>query len=828
MLRRYAPVLLLPLLAAAQPAPPPPLAEARGDLDGDGRPDRVHLERDGMLIIDDADGRERARLPLVEKAAIMHGEVRVVAVEGHVLVHARAELGHGRAVEAVLAGGGKDRLFVGRTGPVGDGERSIKLRVDDGGVVQYQTTAGFSRCDGDDLLFPERWDFGSGRFRAVTDEAPAGKALRASPSAPGGLGGPPLGLFRFTAASSDASGDRRADRLAAPRELEDGSAATVWHAGFGAEARGAWATARAEAGTPKVRAIEIVTGKEAPKSVALLFGPARDQQFTVALLPGVQWVTLPELVRTTCVTVAVVEPGARDNALAEVRVFTDVDGPGGLERLAADVADMKPNADGAAHLLTERGVEAARVVGEVLPTAHGLGRRRLLQVLATIGSNESAPALGKALETAEPADRELVVGALGKMGAAGAKEAIRVYADESQTAEARADAARVLGLLPKERAAVDALVAGAGKGEPPVRAATMASLARVYDDAGGALERELVNSSEQALGEGGSADRVGDLARALGLAAHRFGARPEAAAAIATAWTRTKPDDFALRLRLVRAMGDVGDTKLAGALAEAARDADPIVRAAAVSSAARVPGGAATVRAGASDADAGVRKAALAVAGTRPDGLELGAHALAADAWPMVRHAAADALALQCHDHGDARAPLLRAVAGDAKTMAGADASEEVRRASLAALGHCVDVPLPLFASILAEKRQPVAVRELAAALVAKHGGAEAARALAATIDDTLGDPAADERSVGLAVACTRALARTGDTSRPVLEALGAAANEPLSPAVRAAAMDTIGRLCPDGAASALKKGENDADGGVQRAAHAALERCHR
>src|SRR5205823_12554204 len=99
----------------------------------------------------------------------------------------------------------------------------------------------------------------------------------------------------------------------------------------------------------------------------------------------------PELVRTTCVTVAVVEPGARDNTLAEVRVFTDVDGPGGLERLAADVAEMKPNADGAAHLLAERGVEAARVVGDVLPTAHGLGRRRLLQVLTTIGASESAP-----------------------------------------------------------------------------------------------------------------------------------------------------------------------------------------------------------------------------------------------------------------------------------------------------------------------------------------------------------------------------------------------------------------------------------------------------
>jgi hypothetical protein len=275
-------------------------------------------------------------------------------------------------------------------------------------------------------------------------------------------------------------------------------------------------------------------------------------------------------------------------------------------------------------------------------------------------------------------------------------------------------------------------------------------------------------------------------------------------------------------------MGDVGDGTLAAALAAAARDAEPVVRAAAVTAAAHVPGSAATVRAGAADADAGVRKAALDVAGTRPDGAELGARALGADPWPMVRHAAADALALACRDHAEARAPLAHAVVGDGKSMAGADASEEVRRAALAALGHCGNVPLETFTAVLAERRQPIAVRELAAALVAKHGGADAAKALAATIDDVLGDPGADERSVGLAVSCTRGLARLGDRSRPVLVALGEAANEPLSTEVRATAMETIGQLCPDGAAAALHKGARDPDAGVKRAAHTALERCHR
>jgi hypothetical protein len=111
---------------------------------------------------------------------------------------------------------------------------------------------------------------------------------------------------------------------------------------------------------------------------------------------------------------------------------------------------------------------------------------------------------------------------------------------------------------------------------------------------------------------------------------------------------------------------------------------------------------------------------------------------------------------------------------------------------------------------------------------LARRGGAAAARALAAALDDVLADPSADERAAGLAVACTRALGRLDDSSRPVLEALGAAANEPTSPAVRAAAMEAIGRLCPDGAQEALSKGAGDGDAAVARVARSALGRCKR
>ena len=824
MLRRYVPVLLLPLLAAAEPAPPPPLAEARGDLDGDGRPDRAHLERDGVLVIDDADGRERARVPLGTKQPILHGEVRVVSVEGHVLVHARPRLAAGAPSRRCSPPAARSRSSSGRPGRSATASDRSSCASTTAASCSTRPPRASSRCDGDGLLFPERWDFGSGRFRAVTDEAPAGKALRASPTAPSGARGPPPRPLPFPAASSDASGDRRADRLAAPREARGRSAATVWHAGFGAAARGAWATARAEAGTPSVRAVEIVAGKEAPEvGGAQVLGPAPAQRFTVELSPGVQSVTLPELVRTTCVTVAVAEPGARDNTLAEVRVFTDVDGPGGLDRLAADVAEMKPNADGAAHLLAERGVEAARVVDNVLPTAHGLGRRRLLQVLATIGSNESAPALGKALETAEPADRELVVGALGKMGAAGAKEAIRVYGDESQTEEARADAALVLGRLPKERAAIDALVAGAGKGAPSVRAATMASLARVYDEAGGAIEHALV--------DGGAPDRTGDLARALGLAARRFGARPEAAAALATAWARApRLDDFALRLRLVRAMGDVGDTKLAGALAEGRAGRRSVVRAAAVSSAARVPGGAATVRAGASDADdrrAQRRRWRSPARG--PGGLEpartRARRGRLADGAPRRRRRAGAAVSRARRGARAARARRRRRRQDDGRRrFVGRSSARVLGRARPASTCRCRS----------SRRSSPrSASRSRSASWRRRSSPSTAAPTRPARSPPPSTTRSAIPRPTSGRSGGSRSPAHAGAGAHrrhlaPGAQALSAAANEPLSPAVRAAAMDTIGRLCPDGAAPALNKGANDADSAVQRAALAALERCHR
>jgi HEAT repeat protein len=773
------------LVWAGTPGEPErPVAEASGDLDGDGRPERVYFLRDGSLHVDDAAGHELGRLVLApaDKAV-----VALLTAEEQPLVRAKVGLAKGRAAEAVLrvVKGKLETIYAGTTGPVGDGERADRLRVDENGVVRYQTSPTVQRCDGEDMLFPERWDFAGHRFRPVEAEAPSGPRIAAVEAEPGhlpeslrGLRSTPLGMFHFTAASTSPDAERRADRLGAPRELEDSQANTAWVAGPSRGGRGAWVTARAPSGDRRLKAVRLVPGPGWPKELAILVG---NQTFRVALSgPGPVFVKLPELPSTSCVSLVVAEPHGEkgpDTSLVDAKFFTDIDFGDGLGQLVEAVAADQAGAAGAEQVLSRLGPEAARAIEERLKRSQA-GRRRLLSTLASLKVPEAAPPLAKALETAAENERPIVVDGLTHLGAAGAAAARRVYEDASQAESARQDAAQVLGRAGGE-AEVLALIQHAG--DAPLQVATLRALqtAMSRDEKAGAAVKAALEADTTC------GPQVGVLARL------------QPGPAVDAAWRRcgTK-GDFTLKLRLVRSLKDPA------LLAEAEADPDPVVRAAAVEN-----GGPLLLQ----DADPGVRRVSLLRAESGP-----AEAALRRDAWPMVRRAAAEALGRHC-----VSAPALsEAVEGDA--------SEEVRRESLVSLGRCGAVPLAFLSKVLKSSSQPMAVRELAAALAAKQGGAEAARLLAESVEDVLTDPAADERSASLAIACLRGLGRLKDGSRRVLEALGAASNEPMSGAVRAAAMEAIGQICPEGAGEALRRGLKDPDAMTQRAARQALDKCKR
>jgi hypothetical protein len=790
-------------LLGAGGQPPAGVAEARGDLDGDGRPERVQVGADGSVRIDGADGTPRARVAL--GARVERATVAIVDVGGHAVAHVAAPLGPGAALEAVLAGAG-EVIYLGRTGPVGDGERSERLRVDGRGVVRWQTSPTMVRCDGDDVLFPEHWDFQLRRFVAVEGAVPEGAPLTATPSAPSGLPAAPLGAFRFVAASTDAAAaaERRADRLAAPRELDDGSPRSAWIAG----GRGAWATARA-ASTLRLGVARILGGPGTPRALVLVLG--RGRAYRVALLDtdGPEYVRFPDAPPTACVSVVVAEPAAEaPTRLREIAFYTDADAAGGLDQLVEEVAAERPGAAAAAALLSHEGPAAARALARALEAPRP-GRRRLLEVLARLAPEAApvaAPALGRALETASAAERPTVTEALVRLGVAGGAEAARVLADPAQAPEARADAARVLGRVARDEPRFGRALLDGKSQDREVRAATREALTQAGTANPSVLEA-LIAALEAAGSDGA---RAGDLGRALGRAARGGPSAARAAQALATAYRAAS--GFEPRLRLLRAMADLGDAALAPLVDEVARhDPDEVLRWAATQAAAALgAAGRPSLVAAAADGDPRVRKQAL---GALADG-KLLLPALAGDRWPMVRRAAAEALGNAC----PSAAELTRAATGDR--------SEEVRRAALSSLPRCPGDATPTLTRVLANSGETPSVRELAAALLAKHGGAAAARALAATLDQVLADPSADERAAGLALTCTRALGRLSDRSRPVLEALGAAANEPLSPPLRAGALEAIGQLCPDGAQEALARGAQDPDGGVRRAAARALAAC--
>jgi HEAT repeat protein len=855
--------------AQAQAPPPPPLATEIADLDGDGKSDRIVLERDGTVRVSTFENKPLGELKLVAPAArIESSKIAIANLGKKQVAHVRARLRGAGFAEAVLAlGGGKlEVLFNDRTGPIGDGDRSLYIAFKDGALWRWQTSPTVSRCDGEDRLFPERWD---GRaFVPIDLPAPSGKLLVARTSAPQGLPGEALALFQFVAGSSDAASEneRRADMLGAPRELQDHNTATVWQASGPNRGRGAWVTARAPDRVRRVTALRIVPGPgPSPRALTLLID---DTVYSIAPPQGMFFVVLPAPQPAACVSLVIAEPpsegsGSPGTSLAEVTIFTDSDAVGGAAALAAQVAGDGPGAEGAARALTGLGRPALPAITGALETAHGNGRTRLIGVLASLDLPDAAPALGRALATAQEdahgpsRERALLIDALGRLGAAGAKVSAGIFQSASQAPDARSDAAAALGKIIAtgkggESDAVAALLHGL-RGAPsrlrlsavtalqlsgPQSPIAIAAMRNALEEAlhphaaapqagaapaAGSPPQPPTESAQSGAESAGAATSfedlyLGDLARALGSAARRDPARDQIAGLLGEALGAAR--SFETRLRVVRAIGALGAPRSAALLVErVAKDKDEVVRWAATESARALDeqAGRPVLLAALADRDPRVRRSAVGglPPGAHADNPKLLLESLRGDRWPLVRRAAVEGLAGACESAG----------VTDAMAAAVDDRAEDVRRASLVALARCLPQS-PVIARALEDPKQALAVRELAAALMAKGRAPDAAKRIAAVLEQVLTDPNADERQAGLATACARALGRLGDSSPPVLEALNASAQHPMFATVRAASIETIGALCPGGAQAAFTRAADDPDPHVRQSATRAAARC--
>jgi HEAT repeat protein len=658
--------------------------------------------------------------------------------------------------------------------------------------------------------------------------------------------GRPVGAFHFTAASTTAAAGSDARDLAAPVAVDDGDPATAWTESLGGDGRGEFLTARAGAGGAVVRGLRILPGdassaarfkaRNRVRKLQLSLGPREDQRFDVVLPEDAGgdagarfrepfWVALPHPVPASCATVVItdVAPGTEAapprsygaTAISELAIFTELDGPGGAERLVAEVARA---ADCAARLpeLVGLGAEAvlptAQALIQAAPGGHTAERECLVDALARLEPDPKNPIVVEALvaTVAGASEREerLLTGAL-RRAAEPPVAALAQLMSSAPAPEDRARATRILGALDDPRAAA-ALLAAVGDGPPGQREAVVLALAGAPKLDAAALVAAIERG-------GGTAERQADLLRVVPAAVKRAPeARTSALAALRGALLVSRP--FEVRARAVLALGAVGEAALP-VLAEVRAGADePVLRHLAARELAAVGGADArtALRGALADGDPGVRATAAEGLGqVRDQGA--GAALIAGakqEPWPFVRRAELEALGRLC---GPGAADLLvRGVERDVT---------EVRRAALVGLTRCKDPRArSLLLRVLGRRNEASTVRELSAALLGELGDRAAAPAMAAALTRQVNESEEDLSVEGVAEMTLRSLAHLGGP-----EATTAAvklAKDKRHP-FQATAVEALGVLCDPGAGAAtLRELAAGPPGALAVAAQNADKRC--
>jgi hypothetical protein len=825
---------------AADPAPPSNALQLVPAADG-------ALEiRSGATLI--------ARLPL-KTPALRRGQpsLREVTVEGHRVAELRVPVRGASGAEVWV--GEVDRpdhraIWTGLTGARdADGETSVWVEATPERIVEYQTAAQVNRCDGaPPRLFPRAYDFAAGRFRPIVSAVPAPApttliARRGDPAMPAGR---PLADFHFVGASTTRGAGADARALTAPLELDDGNPATSWAEGLGGDGRGEFLTARAAATGYAVRGLRIFPGDGASlaalrahnrvKKLQVAFGPAPEQRFDVEIAGDPAsteahwrdpyWVAIPKPVASGCLTVTItaVTPGTEASpphsygttAIGELAVFTDADGPGGADRLVADLAGA-PDCATRLPLLLGLGAAAVLPTAQAVATTSGPARACLLQALTRLEPAPKTPAVLDALVAAvlgATEEEETAIAAALAHAPAPPVPALTALLGSRSTAVAdRARAARVLGALADDGAA-QALLAAVGEGPPALRGAVVGAL-QTSPGLRGAM---VVAAYQSAPRAGSDGQRAADLARLLPAAVKAApDRRAEALAALRADLARDRP--FQLRGRAILALGTLGDgpAELVGAT-RAAGD-EPVLRFLATRELAEQPGGAPqarpALREALNDADPRVRESAaqgLGKAGDTAAGPAL-IGAAKQEPWPFVRRAEVDALGHLCV-----------AGSGDLMVRATERDVDEVRRVALIGLQRCHDPRArQVLLAALTRREESASLRALAAGLIAESGDRGATPELAAALRALVGEAESDLALQGVAAAVLRALARLGGPE--AVTTAVALAGDNRHP-YQSTAVEALGTLCAPAGNAALHAIATGRDAALAEAAQRAEKRC--
>ncbi|HXJ20417.1 MAG TPA: HEAT repeat domain-containing protein [Polyangia bacterium] len=832
-------ILLAPVLAAALAGPPP------AGLNLATAPDGSLEVHDGAQVV----ARVALKTPALRRGT---PALREVAVQGHRVAELRVPV-RGSAGAEVWVGeldAPRRVLWSGVTGARdADGETSIWVETTAERVVEYQTAAQVDRCDGAPArLFPRAYDFAAGRFRPIVSTVPAAApktliARRGDPAMPAGR---PLPNFRFVGASTTRGAGADARDLTAPVELNDADPATVWAEGLGGDGRGEFLTARAAATGYAVRGIRIFPGDGSSltalrahnrvKRLQIAFGPAPEQRFDVEIAddPAASekhwrepyWVAFPAPLAASCLTAVITEvtPGTEaapprslgTTAIAELSVFTDADGPGGAERLVADLA-AAPDCAARLPLLLGLGDAALLPTAQAVASSSGAGRDCLLDALGRLEPTPHTPAVLDALVGAlmgSSEDEERVIAAtLARSPAPPVAALTALLGSGSASPEDRGRAARVLGGLNDDGAAT-ALLQAAGDGSPALRSAIVGAL-----QASPRLPADALLAAYAAAPRSNGGRRAADLARVLAAVVKAAPAkRAQVLAALRADLAADRP--FELRARAILALGALGDgtADLIGA-SQAAGD-EPVLRFLATRELGTQPPGGPdsrqALRKALWDQDPRVRETAalgLAKVGDAGAGQTL-IDGAKQEPWPFVRRAEVDALGHLCVAGG-----------GDLMVRATERDVDEVRRVALIGLTRCRDPRARgVLLAALNRREETPSLRALAAGLMAESGDRGAAPQLAAALRGLVAESEGDLALQGAAVAVLRALARLGGPEAVnTTVALAGDAHHPY----RAPAIEALGMLCDPGAGNAaLHALATGHDANLAEAAARAQKRC--
>ncbi|MFO8073433.1 MAG: HEAT repeat domain-containing protein [Polyangia bacterium] len=748
------------------------------------------------------DGRRPGRISLEVEGGLDPELEAVELSEGRVALHAAVTGAAGARIELVAvreAGGGLSSVWRGRTDLSGDvGERSAEaVRFQDldgdgapeiavGTVVESVRLCGAERLP---LLFRRVWDPGTRKLRPVAARRPElgePREVKGSPD-PGREPIEPIIPVLVPAAVSRSAGDR-ADPLLLPRPgaVVDGDPATAWVPGRGNRS-GEFATFELRGGPREIVRLGVRAAPrgeprrryDSPRSLLLATGEevlrlvfpeeaARGEEPTV-------WFDLPEPRETGCLSLVIEEtrdPRPRKlAAISELVAITDIDRPGGLERLATELDDDR-GGEQAAELLRALGAKSVAPLRSVWKELGASGRRRAVGVLADVDAAGAADLLvDAAIGSSDPVRRAA------RKGVELAGDAAVPQLAELLDGDRFEQAAELLFELGSP-AALDAFCEAAGDGDRERRRATRSLVARLAAEAEGLAER-LWDRIERAR-ESKDGERLLDLLRA----GARVPGLAERAAGLA-AELLGSAESFADRWRLLSALADSGAPAALDCLLDAIDDQDRQLRAAAARGLGR--------QAREERVDAALREA-------------LG------DEAPEVRTAAAEALLLS--GRGERAAPELA-------RLASGDPWPHVRLAVVSRAGRLPrETAAAVVAAAVADESE--SVRLTALEISPAIGGGAIERAIVARLGDgeeTFRVRTAAARAAG--ILCLESAARS------LLEVLKLGA-EPLAgpravTAARAAAR-ALGRIGGRRAQELLREARSRSNPAVERAIEAALE----